>query len=257
MRLVKTDHEEEWLSALLLQVSDRLLAEVSPRHIGIHRAKWPAGAVKPNAGRISEWFPAGLDFNPSRQGSLSFCRQPLLVLFGIESQIESMFEIAVEVHFANSCGVVAVGLEDLCQSDLIFRQSALELRDADGARITPGKKGLARSGADRRATKCAIKAHSLGCQLVQVWCSHLLIAIGAYDVRNLVIGNNPKNIGPGRLLPVDRIRYARQPQENGEQNRAHNSTRSHRGNEADSWRARATVRLFRLAGSAATLKLSR
>src|SRR5690349_6839964 len=126
MRLVKTDHKEEWLFALLLQVMDRLLREVSPRHVRIHRAERPAGAVEPNAGRIGERFPRRLDFNACGYRSPAFRRQPLLVLLGIDSQIETVFEIAVEVHLADRPGIVTVSLQNLCQSNLIFRKSALE-----------------------------------------------------------------------------------------------------------------------------------
>src|SRR5712691_6327995 len=158
MRLVKTDHEEEWFFALLLQVLDRLVCEVSPRHVAIHRAEGPASAVEPNAGRISKWFPSGLDFDSPGQGSFAFRRQPLLVLFGINSQVETVFEIAVEVHLADRRRIVAVSLQDLGQSNLVFRQSSLELGDANRARVTTGKERLARSGADRRVEKCTIEA---------------------------------------------------------------------------------------------------
>src|SRR2546425_7318568 len=149
MRFVKADYEKEWFFALLLQVLHRLLREVSPRHVGIHRAEGSASAVEPNAGRISKWFPKGLDFNARGQRGLAFRSQPLLVLFGIDSQVETVFEIAVEVHLADCRGIVAVGLQDLCQSNLIRRESARELGDANRARVTTGKEGLARSGADR------------------------------------------------------------------------------------------------------------
>src|SRR6266704_5013324 len=113
MRFVKTDHEEEWLFALLLQVLDRLFREVSPRHVSIHRAEGPARAVEPNDGRIRKWFPRWLDFHARGQRSLAFRRQPLLVLFGIDSQLETMFELAVEVHLADGRGIVPVSLDDL------------------------------------------------------------------------------------------------------------------------------------------------
>src|SRR2546422_4577135 len=80
MRFVKADYEKEWFFALLLQVPHRLLREVSPRHVGIHRAEGSASAVEPNAGRISKWFPKGLDFNARGQRGLAFRSQPLLVL---------------------------------------------------------------------------------------------------------------------------------------------------------------------------------
>src|SRR5437588_1846131 len=139
MRLVKADHEEEWFFARLLQVLDCLLRGVSPRHVSILRAEGPTGTVEPNAGRIRKRLPSWLHFNSHGQRGLAFRSQPLLVLFGINSQIESMFEFAVEVHLANGRSIVIVSLEDLCQSNLIFRQSTRELGDANRARVSTGK----------------------------------------------------------------------------------------------------------------------
>src|SRR5438477_4758991 len=159
MRLIKTHHEKEWLWMGTLDVFDGLLREVTADHVAIHRTKRQAGAVQPNPRRINERFPRRLDFNPRWQHGLVLRGQPILVFFTIDAQIKTMFEFAVEVHLANRRRIVAVPFKDFCQSNLALRERARELRDAECARVTTGKEGLAGSRADGRITESAIKTH--------------------------------------------------------------------------------------------------
>src|SRR2546426_600572 len=112
MRFVKAGDEEKRLGPRLLKKSGGLLGKKSSRHFGIDRSERPAGAVQPYPGGVFERFPRRLHFDAGGERSSLFGLQPCLMLRRVDQQIETMFERAVEVHFADGGRLVAGRFED-------------------------------------------------------------------------------------------------------------------------------------------------
>src|SRR5262245_16991788 len=100
----------------------------------------------------------------------------------IDTMIETVSRVAIEMHLPDARRVVPGVEEESGQRRLAFGERGLEQGNTQRTRITTGEERLARSGTDGRVTVGPIEADPLARDPVEVWRPDLLVSVSATDV---------------------------------------------------------------------------
>src|SRR5262249_2433183 len=154
------------------------------------------GAVEPDPGRVAERLPRRLGLDVRGGWFCALRLQPLLMVGQIDARFETVLELRIEVHLADRRRVITRVAQEFRQRHFAFGKRGRELRDTDCPRVTPRQKRLPRSGADRRIAERPVKSHSRDRQGVDAGCPHDLVAVRPADIRRMIVGTNPEDVGP-------------------------------------------------------------
>ncbi len=172
----------------------RPLGEIRAVHLLLRDSFRPARAVEPHAGRILERMPRRLHFHARRNRRGRLRAKPFAIVGRVHAQVETVRQIAVEVHLADRRRVEPRQAVGLGQRHFRVGQRRFQPRHAQRARIAAGQERLPRGRTHGRVAVSPLETNALGRQPIDVRRSHLRVAVSTRDIRRMIISADQDNI---------------------------------------------------------------